>query len=171
MGFFFKALLGFSFLIHLLCIAVVDSALIWHTGVKPVSQPVRSDSVIHFLKFISSWQTHRERRRHRQREKQAPCRDPRTPGSHPGLKAALNLWAIWAAPQPPFSRSWHAAAFVTILGHFTYFMFSSFCPWNSLDTYFLRTLTNTLPVLHSFLSFNSCCLNGLLVVEYKKLKV
>ena len=37
--------------------------------------------------------TERERQRHRQREKQAPCRepdvglDPRTPGSHPGLKA------------------------------------------------------------------------------------
>ena len=38
-----------------------------------------------------------ERQRHRQREKQAPCRapdaglNPRTPGSGPGLKAALNL--------------------------------------------------------------------------------
>ena len=38
----------------------------------------------------------RERQRHRQREKQAPCRepgmglDPRSPGSRPGLKAALN---------------------------------------------------------------------------------
>ena len=38
----------------------------------------------------------RERQRHRQREKQAPCREPdlglniRSPGSHPGLKAALN---------------------------------------------------------------------------------
>ena len=38
----------------------------------------------------------RERQRHRQREKQAPCRepdgglDPRSPGSHPGLKAVLN---------------------------------------------------------------------------------
>ena len=35
--------------------------------------------------------------RHRQREKQAPCREPdmglgpQSPGSHPGLKAALNL--------------------------------------------------------------------------------
>ena len=35
----------------------------------------------------------RERQTHRQREKQAPCRepdvglDPRTPGSHPGPKA------------------------------------------------------------------------------------
>ena len=40
--------------------------------------------------------THRERQRHRQREKQTPCRepdvelDPRTLGSHPGLKVALN---------------------------------------------------------------------------------
>ena len=37
--------------------------------------------------------THTERQRHRQREKQAPCREPdvgldsRTPGSRPGLKA------------------------------------------------------------------------------------
>ena len=38
----------------------------------------------------------RERQRHRQREKQVPCRDsdvgldPGTPGTQPGLKAALN---------------------------------------------------------------------------------
>ena len=40
--------------------------------------------------------TERERQRHRQREKQAPCRepdmglDPGSPGSGPGLTAALN---------------------------------------------------------------------------------
>ena len=40
--------------------------------------------------------TQRQRHKHRQREKQAPCRepnvglDPGTPGSRPGLKAALN---------------------------------------------------------------------------------
>ena len=40
---------------------------------------------------------HRERQRHRQREKQAPCRksdvglDPGTPGSHLGLKAGTKL--------------------------------------------------------------------------------
>ena len=44
----------------------------------------------------------RERQRHRQREKQAPCRepdvglDPVTPGSHPGLQAALNRCATGA---------------------------------------------------------------------------
>ena len=38
----------------------------------------------------------REGQRHRQREKQAPCREPdvglnpRSPGPHPRLKAALN---------------------------------------------------------------------------------
>ena len=38
----------------------------------------------------------RDRQRHRQREKQSPCRkpdvglDPRSPGSHPGMKVALN---------------------------------------------------------------------------------
>ena len=45
----------------------------------------------------------RERQRHRQREKEAPCRepdaglDPRSPGSHPGLQAALNHCATGAA--------------------------------------------------------------------------
>ena len=40
--------------------------------------------------------TEGERERHRQREKQAPCREPdvgldsRTPGSGPGRKVALN---------------------------------------------------------------------------------
>ena len=45
----------------------------------------------------------RKRQRHSQREKQVPCRepdmglDPRSPGSDPGLKAALNHWATQAA--------------------------------------------------------------------------
>ena len=52
-----------------------------------------------FLDFIYLFtrDTHRERgQRHREREKQAPCRepdmglDPGSPGSCPGLKAALN---------------------------------------------------------------------------------
>ena len=46
--------------------------------------------------FIYSQGTQRESQGHRQREKQAPCRepdvglDPESPGSCPGLKAALN---------------------------------------------------------------------------------
>ncbi|XP_048961094.1 OX-2 membrane glycoprotein isoform X5 [Canis lupus dingo] len=46
--------------------------------------------------FMRNTERGRERQRHRQREKQAPCRephvglDPGSPGSHPGLKAALN---------------------------------------------------------------------------------
>ena len=58
-----------------------------------------------FLKILFIHERHtqrerereRERRRHRQREKQAPCREPDvgldsgSPGSGPGLKAALNL--------------------------------------------------------------------------------
>ena len=45
----------------------------------------------------------REGQRYRQREKQAPWRepdlglDPGSPGSHPGLKVALNRWATKAA--------------------------------------------------------------------------
>ena len=47
--------------------------------------------------FIHDRHEERERQRHRQGEKQAPCRepdvglDPRTPGSCPGLRQALNL--------------------------------------------------------------------------------
>ena len=49
-------------------------------------------------------QRHKERQSHRQREKQAPCKepdvglDPGSPGSHPGLKAVLNRWATRATP-------------------------------------------------------------------------
>ena len=49
-----------------------------------------------FYLFIHERHKEKERQRHRQREKQAPCRepdrglDPGSPGSGPGLKAALN---------------------------------------------------------------------------------
>ena len=49
-----------------------------------------------FFKILFINDRERERQGHRQREKQAPCREPdvgpnpRSPGSHPGLKAALN---------------------------------------------------------------------------------
>ena len=66
--------------------------------------------------FIYSWETHRERQRHRQREKQAPCResdeglDPRTLGSpepkadtqplsHPGALLPL-LFALYHLEKP-----------------------------------------------------------------------
>ena len=51
---------------------------------------------LRFYLFIHERHRERGRQRHRQREKQAPCRepdaglDPGTPGSGPGLKAALN---------------------------------------------------------------------------------
>ena len=58
--------------------------------------------------------TERERQRHRQREKQAPCRepdaglDPESPGSGPGLQAALNGCAKplrpWGCPPPLFFK-------------------------------------------------------------------
>ena len=53
--------------------------------------------------FIYSWETRGGGQRHRQREKQAPCKesdgglDPRSPGSQPGLKEAQNRWATRAA--------------------------------------------------------------------------
>ena len=51
-----------------------------------------------------------ERERDRQREKQAPFREPEvglnpwSPGSHPGPKVALNRWATQAAPQKRFLK-------------------------------------------------------------------
>lgn len=53
----------------------------------------------------------RERQRHRQREKQAPCRkpdmgvNPKTPGSHPELKAVLNHWDTQASQLLSFCSS------------------------------------------------------------------
>ena len=58
-----------------------------------------SNFFLRFYLFIHE----RHRERERQRHKQAPCREPglglnsRSPGSHPGLKAALNHWATQAA--------------------------------------------------------------------------
>ena len=52
--------------------------------------------VVVFKDFIYLLETQRETQTHRQREKQAPCRepnaglDPGSPGSRPGPKAALN---------------------------------------------------------------------------------
>ena len=46
-----------------------------------------------------------ERQRHRQREKQTPCRepdvglDPRTPGSHPGPKAGAKPLSHLGCPE------------------------------------------------------------------------
>ena len=83
-----------------------------------------------FLKkilFIYSWETERGAQRHRQREKQAPCRepyvglDPGSPGSHPGPKVALNHWATWAALfiniwiSLSNSTEYHFRSFVKIL--------------------------------------------------------
>ena len=63
---------------------------------------------LRFYLFIHA--RHRNRQRHRQREKQAPCRepnvglDPGSPGSCPGLQAALNHCATGAAPPLPFFK-------------------------------------------------------------------
>ena len=52
----------------------------------------------------------RERRRHRQREKQASCRepdvglDPRTPGSRPGPKAGAEPLSHPGVPREEFQR-------------------------------------------------------------------
>ena len=60
-------------------------------------------SLFFFLRFYLFIHRDRERERQRHREKQAPCRepdvglDPGSPGSRPGLQAALNRCATWAA--------------------------------------------------------------------------
>ena len=67
----------------------------WATGYIFLSYFFQPRSVLFCFKILSiySSETQRERQRHRQREKQAPCGepdlglDPRTPGSHPELKA------------------------------------------------------------------------------------
>ena len=80
---------------------------------KADAQPLSHPGAPHLLQYLNAFlfflsfffkifiylfihERHTERERHRQREKQAPCRepnvglDPRSPGSGPGLKAALN---------------------------------------------------------------------------------
>ena len=55
--------------------------------------------------------TEGERQRHRQKEKQAPCRepdvglDPRTAGSHPELKADTQLLSHPGVPPPSFKNT------------------------------------------------------------------
>ena len=55
---------------------------------------------IYFFMRQRERERERERQRYKQREKQAPCREPDlglkpgSPGSCPGLKVALNRWAI-----------------------------------------------------------------------------
>ena len=71
----------------------------WAKGRRQTAAPPR-DPYFSFFKtdftYLFRRDTERERQRHRQREKQASCRepdmglDPRSPGSGPGPKAALN---------------------------------------------------------------------------------
>ena len=61
-------------------------------GLRPETLTIFFFFFLRFYLFIHERHTERDRR-HRQREKQAPCRehdvglDSRTPGSHPGPKA------------------------------------------------------------------------------------
>ena len=65
---------------------------------------------IFFFKILFFHERHTEWQRHRQREKQAPCKepdaglDPGSPGSRPGLQAALNRCATGAAPEFSFNN-------------------------------------------------------------------
>ena len=74
----------------------------------PWCKGVRGATGRHFFFFFIHRDAERERGRDTGREKQAPCRepdmglDPRTPGSCPGLQAALSHCATWAAPGRHF---------------------------------------------------------------------
>ena len=67
-----------------------------------------SDTPISFFFFLRFYLFIHERQRHRQREEQAPCREPdgglnpRTSGSRPGPEAVLNRRATQAAPHTCF---------------------------------------------------------------------
>ena len=62
--------------------------------------------------------THREKQRHRQREKQAPCRepdvglDPASPGSCPGPKAGAKLLSHPGSPWRMFSSQKRNGSYV-----------------------------------------------------------
>ena len=80
-----------------------------HTIIKQEKKVIMKDVISFFKKdFIYSWETHRERQRHRQREKQAPCREPdvglnpRTPGSQPEPKADAQPLSHPGAPLQSF---------------------------------------------------------------------
>ena len=94
-------------------------------------------TLFYFLRFyLFVHERHRERERqiHKQREKQAPCResnmglDPRSLGSGPGLKAALNRWATQAALLLKFYK-------ILYWEFFNYYWFTHLnslweCMWN-----------------------------------------
>ena len=102
-------------------------------GVKHASRATLPKTCVHakvelarvrkflFLKilFIYSW----ERQRNRQREKQAPCREPngglnlRTSGSHPEPKADAQLLSHPGVP-PGWESLWHFLAILLFSGHF-----------------------------------------------------
>ena len=114
----------------------------------------------------------RERQTHRQREKQAPCRDPvlghhpRSPGSRPGLKTALNHWATRTALKVSFSSllKTHYSSFLfkfrsslkilfSLLGFYT--IFNDPNPGNSQSKTWLREhLSLCMGVNYSLMSEN-----------------
>ena len=76
-------------------------------GVIAFSKSLLSASLKKKKDFIYLFMIHTKRQRHRQREKQAPCEEPdmglnpRTPGSHPELKADAQLLSH---PGVPYSQ-------------------------------------------------------------------
>ena len=74
--------------------ATVSKFIVYNIVLESSSRTFLFFIVLKIYLFIH--ERHRERQRHGQREKQVPCRepdvglDPGSPGSRPGLKAALN---------------------------------------------------------------------------------
>ena len=80
---------------HFLCASIVLNNMLCHMNPKII-----------FLKILFIHERHTERQKHRQREKQAPCREPnvglnpRTPGSYPEPKADTRPLNHPGAPNP-----------------------------------------------------------------------
>ena len=77
-----------TFIVFVACLWTLPLSTVMHvTGINEFH------AKFSFLKILSFYSRETQRQRHRERDKQAPCRephaglDPRTPGSRPGPKA------------------------------------------------------------------------------------
>ena len=117
------------------------------------------DSIYLFMR-----DTERERQRHRQRERggeagsmQGAWCDPRSPGSHPGLKVALNRWATQASPGCSFSYFWVLKVFKSTLWITVHYQILSFANNPSLSMVCL--LLNENPIHSILLQNRNFCFN------------
>ena len=81
------------------------------------------EGVVFFLRFIYLFLIDRERQRHRRREKQAPCQEPKvgldpgTPGLRPGPKASAKLLSHPGIPQSSLFNDYENLSNTLICNH------------------------------------------------------